>query len=63
MILNKPLCRALFLAVLSTVVGCGKEEQPTSKPTLNESEKQQVIDLDKQRQEEWKTTPKKDVEK
>ncbi|MCE9568240.1 MAG: hypothetical protein K8U57_40075 [Planctomycetes bacterium] len=49
------LCVLVFI---SMVVGCGSEPEPTGpKETLTEKEKQQVQDLNKQRQEEWKSTP------
>jgi len=51
------LCAVVFVSVVS---GCGSEpEQTGPKEKLTEKEKQQVQDLNKQRQEEWKSTPVK----
>lgn len=55
------LAAAFVLAVLATLAGggCGSSE-PTNGPkeTITEEQKQQVIDLQQQRQKEWSGTKK-----
>lgn len=58
-----PMFRVLRLAlplVLLLAIGCGSEpEQTAPKETLTDKEKQQVQDLNKQRQDEWGSTKTK----
>lgn len=55
--------RTLRSAVLAlaavAATGCGKSEPAGPKETLNEKEKQQVQDLQDQRQQEWGGTKQK----
>lgn len=49
-------CLVVVLAPV-VAIGCGSDPEPTGpKETLTEKEKQQVQDLNKQRQEEWSST-------
>ncbi len=47
----------LFVLAPIVALGCGSDPEPTGpKETLTEKEKQQVQDLNKQRQDEWSST-------
>jgi hypothetical protein len=62
MCFRKHLPALLALALVSIAFGCGKKAESTGldpNTELNEEQKQQVNDLNQQRQEEWKTTPKR----
>jgi hypothetical protein len=53
------LIRVMMVVVCTApVLGCGGSQPATVKETLSEQEKQQVQDLNKQRQSEWSNTPK-----
>jgi hypothetical protein len=45
-------CLVLLFAALG-VAGCGPSSSQPTKDTLSDQEKQQVKDLDQQRQDEW----------
>jgi len=52
--------RLALLLALPLLFGCGSEpEQTAPKETLTDKEKQQVQDLNKQRQDEWGSTKAK----
>lgn len=55
--MSRVLCGLTFSLVMAAS-GCGGPEPATVKETLTEKEKQQVQDLNKQRQSEWSNTPK-----
>ena len=62
MCLKKHLLSLVAIALMSLAYGCGKKSESTGldpNTELNEEQKQQVGDLNQQRKEEWKTTPKK----
>jgi hypothetical protein len=46
-------CALLALATALVTAGCGPSEPTGPKETLTDKEKQQIEELNKQRQEEW----------
>jgi hypothetical protein len=44
----------LFALIVGVATGCGEDPQ-TPKQSLSDKDKQQIEELNKQRQEEWKT--------
>jgi PBP1b-binding outer membrane lipoprotein LpoB len=50
------VCLALFAPLFAA--GCGSSEPTGPKENLNDKDKQQIEELNEQRQDEWKTTPK-----
>lgn len=52
--------RAWLMSVAAALAaGCGSDSGTQPKTTLSEQEKQQLKDLDQQRQDEWGTAGKK----
>jgi len=57
--MTRVLRLALIASVTALAVGCGSSEPTGPKETLSDKEKQQVKDLNQQRQDEWGGTNKK----
>jgi PBP1b-binding outer membrane lipoprotein LpoB len=51
------VCLGLLAAVFAS--GCGSSDPTGPKENLTDADKQQVEELNQQRQDEWKTTPKR----
>lgn len=57
--MNRTFRLALTGFVVAAVVGCGSPDPTGPKENLSDQDKQQVKDLNQQRQDEWGTTNKK----